>query len=134
MDTGSKPEVLDEIFGDLVDLSETTEHWNKNVGIFASNPETMILRASKLRQKIRDRSEKEIVLVSHGVFLHAMAGNYSTDGEQLTRQWENTECRSYTFNDDEEATLVETEESIQNRPDLKYHPPQEKVKDSPMEE
>lgn len=135
MDTGSAPSEIANVFGDLVDLRDTTEHWNKNVGIFASAPESMLTRARKLRKLIRDRPEREIALVTHGVFAHALTGNYSDLGEQLTRQWGNTELRTFTFADDDEedARLVETQESVDSRPDLEYHEPTWKRKDSPVQ-
>merc|ERR1712072_756100 len=39
--------------------------------------------------------------------------------EETTRMWQNAECRTFTFNEEDEyAQLIETEESKQRRPDI----------------
>ncbi|KAI5247626.1 phosphoglycerate mutase-like protein [Aureobasidium subglaciale] len=128
MDTGSEVSEIKNMFGDLVDEHRITDvfpHWTSNCGRFDEDPEVMIERATMLRLFVRDREEKNVVLVSHGTFAHAITGNFSREGEQLTRMWENAECRSYTFDEGEGAKIIETEESIARRPDLER-------KDSPQ--
>ena len=56
-------------------------------------------RARWVRRWLRDREEREIVVVAHGDILR-----YITDGMDL---WANTEVREYTFlTDDEDADAV----------------------------
>lgn len=123
MDTGSCTEELVDTFGDLIDthrVDEVHPYWYRNVGIFSPNPQAQIERARRLRCFLKSRPEKHIVLVSHGSFAHAITGNFTDSGEQTTRMWSNAECRIYTFDEasGDESKLVETQESIDNRPDL----------------
>ncbi|THW49229.1 phosphoglycerate mutase-like protein [Aureobasidium pullulans] len=121
MDTGSDVSEIKEMFGDLVDehrIVSLFPYWNTNCGRFDSDPEVMMERAQMLRLFIRDREEKEVVLVSHGTFAHALTGNFTSEGVQTTRMWENCEWRSYTFDEGEGAKIIETEESIARRPGL----------------
>ncbi|KXT15537.1 hypothetical protein AC579_3408 [Pseudocercospora musae] len=125
MDTGSTKEELRKTFGDLIDTErlDLFPYWHTNKGQFAVDGETLILRARKLRQTLKARKEKNIAIVSHGSFAHFIVGNVDEEGKQNTRMWENTECRSFTFmldeeGEDQDARLVETEESIARRPKL----------------
>lgn len=132
MDTGSGVDSIKEAYGDLVDTHRCEQvhpYWHRNVGLFAADPTQQIERARRLRNFIRDRPEKPVVLVSHGSFAHAITGNFIEEGEELTRMWENAECRSYTFDESsgDKALVIETEESIKGRPDLEYK------KDSPLQ-
>lgn len=120
MDTGSSEESIREAFGDLVDTQrlELFPYWHSNEGRFAAEGEQLIGRALLLRRTLRERPEKNIALVSHGQFAHYIVGNVTKDGaDETTRQWKNTECRSFRFleESDEEAQLVETEESKEKR-------------------
>lgn len=121
MDTGSSVDEIKSTFVDLVDEHRITDifpYWNTNCGRFDTDPEVMMERAQMLRLFIRDREEKNVVLVSHGTFAHAITGNFTREGEQTTRMWENAECRSYTFDDGPGAEIIETEESKKRRPSL----------------
>lgn len=122
MYTGSIKEEIVEAFGNLVDTErlDTHPYWARNIGIFEAQGDALIERARLLRRLLRDRPESNIGLVSHGSFAHYIVGNVSKDGEETTRMWTNTECRSYTFvsDDDDVAEMVETEESKGKRPDL----------------
>jgi len=121
MDTGSTDEEITKEFGDLVDFHRLKDfpYWNRNVGQFDTTPEARIERARKLRAEIRARPEKEIALVTHGSFAHSITGNMTMEGEETTRMWQNAECRTFTFNEEDEyAQLIETEESKQRRPDI----------------
>ncbi|KAK6435016.1 hypothetical protein LTR95_008799 [Oleoguttula sp. CCFEE 5521] len=124
MDTGSTIGQIEEAFGDLVDIHRAAEvhpHWTKNVGRFGPDAEAQIGRARELRQFIRARPEKHVVLVSHGAFAHAITGNFTKDGKETTRMWENAECRTYTFDEssEDEAKIIETEDSKGRRPSLR---------------
>ncbi|OQN96972.1 hypothetical protein B0A48_16946 [Cryoendolithus antarcticus] len=123
MDTGSTVEQIKEAFGDLVDTHRAAEvhpHWTKNVGRFGPDAEAQNGRAKELRQFIMARPEKHVVLVSHGSFAHAITGNFTKDGKETTRMWENAECRTYTFDESsvDKAKIIETEDSKGRRPSL----------------
>ena len=122
MDTGSSDDEIREVFGDLVDLQrvEQMPYWNHNVGQFDTTPEARIERARKLRNVLRSRPEKNIVLVTHGSFAHSITGNITLQGDETTRMWENAECRTFQFHgEDGDAQLRETADSKEKRPDLK---------------
>ena len=77
-DTGSDPEKLQkEMQNKQVDLSLVIDGWNSNVGKFAPDAASIERRASETRQWLKTRPEKEIVLVTHGGFLHYFTGDWS---------------------------------------------------------
>ena len=83
---------------------------------FQIDPNSLRARATKLRQFIRDRPEKEVVLVSHGFFNHYLTGDVNEKGEQTTSWWQETELRTFTFvTGDDSAKIQETEDSRQDR-------------------
>lgn len=124
MDTGSSKEEIEKTFGDLVDTQrlDIFPYWHTNTGRFAVDGNSLIERGRSLRQFLKARPEKHIGIVSHGLFAHYIVGNVDEDGQQTTRMWSNTECRSYRFaegdGNDEDARLVELQESIDRRPSL----------------
>ena len=70
-DTGSDLEILKkEMEGKPVDLSLVQDGWNNNKGKWAANADAIEARAKEVRQWLKARPEKEIVLVTHGGFLH----------------------------------------------------------------
>lgn len=127
MDTGSSQEELKKTFGDLIDTQrlELFPYWHSNTGRFSVDPESLVERGRQLRKVLRDRPEKNIGIVSHGTFAHFILGNVNAEGEQTTRMWANAECRSYEFRegDEEDAQLVELQESRDRRPDLEVKDP-----------
>ncbi|KAK4548885.1 hypothetical protein LTR36_008658 [Oleoguttula mirabilis] len=111
-DTGSDPEVLRSEFPDKVDFDHVREGWWLHEGEYATNPKALNERAAKLRRFIRDRPEKEVVLVSHGFFNHYLTGDVNDKGEQTTPWWQETELRTFTFVDGSEIAMIrETEAS-----------------------
>lgn len=55
-----------------------------------------------MRRWLRDRPEREIVVVAHGDILR-----YITDGMNSGEPWGNTEVKEYTFlNDEKDANAV----------------------------
>ncbi|EGP86592.1 unnamed protein product [Zymoseptoria tritici ST99CH_1A5] len=122
MDTGSDEPTLREAYGDLIDTSLLKEHpgWNSNSDAFTPDTPSLIDRAAKLREWLRKRPEKNIAVVSHGSFAHFIVGNIDHQGEQITRMWDNAECRSYAFLSDEDdvCQLRELDESKAGRRDL----------------
>ena len=53
-----------------IDLSRVKEGWNSKTGKWAPTAGAIGNRAKEARQWLKARPEKEIVLVTHGGFLH----------------------------------------------------------------
>ncbi|PWN39022.1 phosphoglycerate mutase-like protein [Ceraceosorus guamensis] len=95
-DTGSPREVLErdpEFSG--FDLSNLTPDWTSKQGFWAPDPQSIALRAQWVRQFIRSRPEKTILLVGHGDIIRQITATAS--GGPSTYQWKNAEVRAYTF-------------------------------------
>jgi len=115
-DTGREPDVLRKEFPDIVDFNHVKAGWYIHEGDYAVDPKSLNTRAAKLRRFIRERREKEVVLVSHGFFAHYLTGDVNEKGEQTTPWWKETELRTFLFlNDGEEAMIKETDESMLRR-------------------
>ncbi|KAI9827282.1 MAG: hypothetical protein M1832_005420 [Thelocarpon impressellum] len=117
-DTGSPPEKLREEFkGQPVDLSRVTDGWDSKQGEWAPTAQAIQRRARLARQWLRARPEKEIVLVTHGGFLHYITEDWTDSNKFQGTGWANVEFRSFAFadGDDDSASLVETAESRQRR-------------------
>jgi broad specificity phosphatase PhoE len=112
--------LLKDEFGDVADFHrclDTYVDYNTKQGRWAPDGASLQTRAVELRRFLRDREEDEVVVVSHGDFLHYVTGDINDDGTQAGGWWKNTEFRSYRFfpighND---ALLQETEESVKMR-------------------
>lgn len=102
-DTGQDVEVLKADFPDRVDFSLVEDGWWKHDGEFALEPKALIKRAADLRRWIKNRPEKEAVLVGHGYFLHFVTGDVNEKGEQTTSWWDEAEIRTFTFVDGTES-------------------------------
>jgi broad specificity phosphatase PhoE len=118
--TPSDIERLEKEYGDVVNFhrcSDTYTDYNTKKGRWAPDGEALEHRALELRRFLRDRDEQEIVVVSHGDFLHYVTGEINEDGSQAKGWWTNTECRSYRFFpvDHDDALLQETDESWKMR-------------------
>ncbi|QRV83092.1 histidine phosphatase family containing protein [Ceratobasidium sp. AG-Ba] len=116
-DTGSDRVVLEatEEFKDMasqgIDWSPLTEDWNKNQGFYAPTIEALENRAKWVRNYVRSRPEKNIVLVGHGGIFREIDGRIRTGDDLVVNslaRWGNVECRLYTFlsDDDEGAIMV----------------------------
>ncbi|KAL2217571.1 histidine phosphatase superfamily [Thermoascus aurantiacus ATCC 26904] len=132
-DCGSDPEALRREFveekGLPVDLERVEEGWNSKTGKWAPTSEAINKRARELRRWLKARPEKEIVLVTHGGFLHYFTEDWEDSSVYQGTGWSNTEFRTYQFTDSDNdtedlegypldghnATLVETLESRQRR-------------------
>ncbi|EMF12799.1 phosphoglycerate mutase-like protein [Sphaerulina musiva SO2202] len=117
-DTGSPVNVLQAEFGSAVNFDHLEEGWFKHDGEFAIDPKAVKARATKLRQWLKARPEKEIAMVSHGFFNHYLCEEVDDDGQQTTPWWNEAELRTYTFSDDENdniAKIYETPESLTAR-------------------
>ncbi|KAK4496878.1 hypothetical protein PRZ48_011327 [Zasmidium cellare] len=101
-DTGSPKEALEanpELAG--FDFSRLKPEWTSKKGFWA--PESKTERARWVRQFLRERPEKNIVLVAHGDILRSITGN--KEGES-TYMWKNAEVREFVF----DPKSVETED------------------------
>lgn len=115
-DTGSDIDVLRREFPSAVDFDHVHAGWYVHEGEYATDATALKARAVKLRRWIRDRPEREAVLVCHGFFNHFLTGDVDEKGEQTTGDWEETELRTFSFVDgDEMAKICETGESLRSR-------------------
>jgi broad specificity phosphatase PhoE len=67
-DRGSPREVLEGEFPDL-DFSRLEDDWTNKKGLYAADEASLQRRATKVRQWLQARPEREIIVVSHGSFL-----------------------------------------------------------------
>ncbi|KAJ5173096.1 phosphoglycerate mutase family protein [Penicillium capsulatum] len=128
-DTGSDPEVLRQEFaGKNVNIDLVQNGWNNKTGRYAPTNHALKERARAARRWLKARPEKEIVLVTHGGFLHYFTEDWEDSSQYQGTGWVNTEFRSFVFSeethtddlegyalDGDNASLVETIESRQRR-------------------
>lgn len=82
-DTGSPASNLRKNFDSgVVDFHLLTEDWFVKAGINAPNDPHLRERARRLRHFLRARPEKNIVLVTHGLFAHYVTEHVDPDGHQ----------------------------------------------------
>lgn len=94
-DTGSPRQVLeqDREF-DGFDLSLLTPDWTSKQGQFAADENSLNARAQWVRQFVRSRPEKNILLVGHGDIIRRITGR--PEGNS-THAWKNAEVRTFEF-------------------------------------
>lgn len=95
-DTGSPREVLEkdpEFAG--FDLSRLTPDWTSKQGFWSMAPDALANRAKWVRQFLRERPEKDIVLVAHGDVLRQITG--TAENGPSTHMWKNAEARIFKF-------------------------------------
>ncbi|KIX96344.1 uncharacterized protein Z520_08122 [Fonsecaea multimorphosa CBS 102226] len=134
-DTGSDIDVLRSFCAEQnwpVDLSLLTPSWNVKTLNNRYSPASQAIKTRArdcrrlLRQKARELAESgdedvQIVLVTHGGYLHYLTDDWEDAGKLLGTGWENTEHRTYHFehafdsDSDGEAFLMETMESRKRR-------------------
>lgn len=134
-DTGSDPSVLQYIVVENnwpVDLSLVKDGWNSKALGSRYGPDNKSIKARAqdarifLRQRIRELVEAgntnaEVVLVTHGGFLHYFTNDWEESSRNPGTGWMNCETRSYVFEEDVvadkdgDARLVETVESRRKR-------------------
>ena len=77
-DTGTDiDELKEEMKGNPVDLSRCAKDWNSKTGRWAPTAGALEKRAREARQWLKARPEKEVVLVTHGGFLHYFTEDWS---------------------------------------------------------
>lgn len=134
-DIGSDPSILRSIVTKNnwpVDLSLIKDGWNvKSLGTrYSPHSDAIKARARDtrlfLRQKIRELvkngdTDVNIALVTHGGFLHFFTEDWEDSWQFPATGWVNCETRAYAFeldplgDEDQDARLVETEESRRKR-------------------
>ena len=81
-DTGSDVAVLrEELEGQPVDLSRIPDDWNSKAGEWGSTDGVVTKRAAKVRQWLKARPEKNIVVVTHGGLVHYLTQDWTGDGK-----------------------------------------------------
>ena len=77
-DIGSSVDLLQkEMEGKPVDLSLVHKGWNSKQEKWAPNANSIEIRAREVRQWLKARPEKEVVVVTHGGFLHYLTEDWS---------------------------------------------------------
>ncbi|KAJ6437692.1 phosphoglycerate mutase family protein [Purpureocillium lavendulum] len=120
-DTGSSKDALRAEFGDSIDLARVSDAWtDKAAGPFEPTLAKLTARGRESRRALREiAKDGDVVAVSHGGILHFVTDDWQDIPEGRATGWANCECRSYQFADptgeDEDAALVETEESRRRR-------------------
>lgn len=110
-DTGRPGRELEQKFNAtkrVVDLSRVEERWFDHSGEYATDVGSLNRRARILRQWLKARAEREVVLVCHGIFCHYLTGKVDSGGNQTEGWWKDAEVRSYIFGDGEDAPIEET--------------------------
>lgn len=131
-DTGSSPSKLTSEFSTgeyagCVDLSLVHEGWNSKTGKWSPASSAIEARAKEARIWLRELAEEahkkgevngngdvEIVVVTHGGYLHYFTEDWVGMGEFVGTGWMNTEFRSYEFEGAGDG-LRETETSRRRR-------------------
>lgn len=100
-----------------VDLSLLTGPWNVKAGLFAIDKDAIEGRAREARRWLSERKEGNVVVVTHGGFVHYLTENWEGFDEMRGTGWENMEYRSYQMEQggDGGMRLVEMEESRRRR-------------------
>ncbi|KAF1352635.1 phosphoglycerate mutase family protein-like protein [Lizonia empirigonia] len=101
-----------------IDASHVTEGWNSKKGYWAYERDAISKRAADLRRFLMQRSEKQIVLVTHGAFTHFLTEDWDVEDPMTGTAWLNCEHRIFEFTPDStaaDAHLEETEASRSSR-------------------
>ncbi|KAF2706222.1 phosphoglycerate mutase-like protein [Pleomassaria siparia CBS 279.74] len=134
-DTGSAPDELkrgiSELFAndgiefDLgkIDFGAVHEEWDSKTGIYAYTKEAISQRASDLRKYMFKRPETNILVVTHGAFLHFLTEDWDVSDPMTSNlfagtAYNNCELRVFEFTPESTssgARIVETAESKQSR-------------------
>jgi broad specificity phosphatase PhoE len=119
-DTGSDIKELEKEFaGQPVDFSMVAARpdWNSKQGDWAPWTDPLNVRATKARQWLAARKETNIVVVTHGGFLHYLTEDFHGYDTFVGTGWANTEWRSYTFDlkSGTNFSITETPESRERR-------------------
>lgn len=104
-DTGSQRNVLEKEFPNL-SLEGLSEGWQIKAGKYAADDDSVTLRAERVREKLgqlhaalRSNERRDIVVVTHGVFMKILSGEEDIDLPKAG--W-----KSYTIGNDEEDRTI----------------------------
>jgi hypothetical protein len=114
-----------------LDLSDLKPDWTSKKGFYAPDVPSLQARARWNRRWLRERPEKEIVVVAHGDCLRyitegynsgkpwANTGKHAAHIPPHTTQWLNPEVRVYTFasEDDDDAKVIAVGKAAQQGSD-----------------
>ncbi|KAK6832159.1 hypothetical protein RU639_002664 [Aspergillus parasiticus] len=117
-DTGGDLHDIQAEFEKLpVDFALVEPGWHIKQGKWAPVASRLLERAQLARQWLSQRYEKELIVVSHGCFLHFLTDDWVNAVNSHTTDWANAEVRSFAFaNDvDESPALRETIQSRERR-------------------
>lgn len=112
-DTGSPRESLaaDPEFA-VFNLDPLTPEWTSKQGFWAPSEEALFRRARSVRQFLRGRPERNIVLVAHGDILRRITA--SSEAGPSVYPWRNAEVRIFEFDpehvDSEDCFLYQKED------------------------
>ncbi|KAI0596294.1 histidine phosphatase superfamily [Biscogniauxia sp. FL1348] len=101
-DTGSARSALeaDPEFA-VFDLSPLTDDWTSKQGFWAATEAALAGRARWVRRYLRDRPERDIVLVAHGDILRRITARPAPAGHvDSLYPWRNAEVRIFEFDPD----------------------------------
>ncbi|KAF9890750.1 hypothetical protein FE257_005619 [Aspergillus nanangensis] len=123
-DIGREVESLKNELKDLeasVDYSYVDDLWTSKEGRYTPNIQAIQERARAVRCWLNTREEKEIVVVSHGAFLHFLTEDWEDSYIEEATGWKNAEYRTYNLQPKscaDDASMIETNESRQRRAKL----------------
>ncbi|KAK6343736.1 hypothetical protein TWF730_011325 [Orbilia blumenaviensis] len=102
---------------DFSPVEQSAPEWPEKIGIFAAK--NVEKRGGYARNYLFESftEDDEVVIVSHGGYLHVLTEDWDSYDEMKGTAWENTERRSFvvTRNNQGKVVLEETQESIKNR-------------------
>ncbi|KAF2021007.1 phosphoglycerate mutase family protein-like protein [Aaosphaeria arxii CBS 175.79] len=101
-----------------LDLSLLEKGWTSKQGQYAYTKEAILKRAAGLRSWLYQRPEKNIILVSHGAFMHFFTEDLDTVDAMTSTAYLNCELRIFTFtpsSTEDDAHVQETPESRTTR-------------------
>ncbi|EGX43910.1 hypothetical protein AOL_s00210g357 [Orbilia oligospora ATCC 24927] len=102
---------------DFSEVRTSTPEWPEKRGIFAAR--NVDKRGTYARNFLFENynEDEEVIIVSHGGYLHVLTEDWESYDDIKGTGWENTERRSFVLKKNEEGKvkLEETEESIKNR-------------------
>ncbi|KAG5920076.1 hypothetical protein E4U42_006325 [Claviceps africana] len=123
-DTGSGSESLLEEYGYNIDVEHLRGGWTDKTrgGPFEPSLAAVTARAREARLALLDIAEHadgDVVVVTHGGFLHFLTDDWEGIPADGSTAWENCMYRSYAFDecpdDEDDVRLVETRESRRRR-------------------
>ncbi|KAL4889388.1 phosphoglycerate mutase-like protein [Aspergillus ambiguus] len=97
-DIGSSVEDLTERLKDLnvlIDYSHVDRAWTSKTGRYSPLISAIRARARAVRYWLSTRPEKEIIVVSHGAFLHFLTEDWEDSYLEEATGWKNAEYRTY---------------------------------------